>query len=85
MDNDGITDTTGNTVSWAWFNGGYKTVKLTINGSKNTTMVIHVLPRLGTPYAVSDGGNFETNPGILAAEPSPEALTCGNGERLRMH
>ncbi len=61
MDNDGITDTTGSVVAWAWATGGYKTVTLKINGNQTTTQVIHVLPRLGTPYTAADGGNFETN------------------------
>jgi len=61
LDNDGITDTTSSSFAWAFATGGYKTVRLTINGTTNTTQVIHVLPRLGIPYTTSNGGNFESN------------------------
>ncbi len=64
FDNDGNTDATTKNPSWTYYEGGYKTVALTINGSTTVTKTsyITVLPKLGIPYTVSDGGNFETNP-----------------------
>ena len=45
-------------------NPGYYTVSLEINGAITETKnnYILVLPNLGTPYTLADGGNFETNP-----------------------
>ncbi len=63
FDNDGNTDATSQNPSWTYYTGGLKTVKLTINGSLSETKTnyIQVLPKLGTPYSTSDGGNFESN------------------------
>jgi PKD repeat protein len=76
FNNDGNTDATTKHPTWTFYEGGYKTVKLTINGTTTTTKssYITVLPKLGIPYAVSDGGNFETNTWHFGSE----ALTGTN-------
>ena len=63
FDNNGTTDATTQNPSWTFNEAGYKSVKLVINGSisETKTNYITVIPNLGTPYAVADGGNFESN------------------------
>lgn len=63
FDNDGTVDATTQDPSWTYIDVGYKAVKLVINGTDSVTKsnFITVLPNLGTPYTVSDGGNFESN------------------------
>ncbi len=59
---DGQTSTAQNPVH-AYATSGLFTVALTINsGASTETKVdyIHILPNEGTPYAPTDGGNFET-------------------------
>lgn len=63
FNNDGITDATTQNPSWTYKTGGYKDVKLVINGTDSIikSSYITVLPKLGTPYTTSDGGDFESN------------------------
>ena len=72
FNDDGIVDATTQNPSWTYKEGGYKTVKLVINNSDSTTKTdfITVIPKLGTPYTVSDGGNFETNTFHFASQAS---------------
>lgn len=48
---------------------GNKTITLTINGSLSKTLNITILPDRTTPYNLTDGGNFETNPNDFAPSP----------------
>ena len=61
---DGTTSTLKNpTKSYAA--AGLYTVSLTINGgvsSATQTNLVQILPNRNTPYQITDGGNFETNP-----------------------
>ena len=61
FNNDGITDATIQNPTYAFATGGYKTIKLTTNGSlvKTKTDYIQVLPNMAEPYTASDGGNFD--------------------------
>jgi PKD repeat protein len=63
FDNDGTVDATTQDPSWTYTEAGYKAVKLVINGTDSVTKsnFITVLPNLGTPYTVANGGNFESN------------------------
>lgn len=63
FNNDGNTDATAQNPTWTYNSGGYKTVKLVINGTDSITTsdYITVLPKLGTPYTAANGGNFESN------------------------
>lgn len=63
FNNDGVTDATTQNPTYAFGTGGYKTIKLTINGTveKIRTDYIQVLPNMATPYTASDGGNFDDN------------------------
>ena len=61
---DGTTSTSQNPVKTYTAPGLY-TVSLTINGgaaSLSKTNFIQILPDLGTPYALTDGGSFDVNP-----------------------
>ena len=70
FNNDGTVDDSSKNPSWSYNEGGFKTVKLTINGSvsETKTSYITVLPKLGTPYNTSDGGDFESNAWHFASE-----------------
>lgn len=65
FDNDGIYDATEQNPTFAYGEGGIKSIKLRINGSNSYTLTkssyISVRPSLAVPYAVGDGGNFESN------------------------
>lgn len=61
FENDGYAESTSQNPTYAFGEGGTYTVKLTINGTSSTTTTIQVLPRLGTPYTTSDGGDMESN------------------------
>lgn len=63
FDNDGIYDDTGSVVQHAYGESGSKTIVLRINGTDTAlkSSFITILPNLGVPYGVSDGGNFESN------------------------
>lgn len=67
FENDGNYDSKSENPSHVYTKWGSYNVKLRINGSTGDsvvkTTVIRVLPRSGTPYLASDGGNMETNPG----------------------
>lgn len=64
FDGDGVAESTDENPTYTYGDGGYKTVKLTINGSitKTRTDYIQVIPNQGTPYTTSDGGDMESNP-----------------------
>jgi photosystem II stability/assembly factor-like uncharacterized protein/PKD repeat protein len=48
---------------------GTYNVNLSVNGgASNRTKQITILPKLGTPYILATGGDFETNPGHFANE-----------------
>ncbi|RMH64534.1 MAG: PKD domain-containing protein [Calditrichaeota bacterium] len=60
---DGNTSTS-QSPSHTYTSAGTYTVSLTINGGASTdtqTNLVHVLPNLGTPFAASAGGDFESN------------------------
>lgn len=60
---------TSKSPSHTYANAGTYTVTLTINGGASTkTETIKVLPARSTPYATTDGGNFEVNQGDFAAK-----------------
>ncbi|MCB9251620.1 MAG: T9SS type A sorting domain-containing protein [Flavobacteriales bacterium] len=61
FNNDGITDATIPNPSYAYGTSGYKSVKLTINGTLSVvkSKYVHILPNMSTPYSPSDGGNFD--------------------------
>jgi PKD repeat protein len=61
FNNDGVTDATTQNPTYAFGTGGYKTIKLIINGTveKIRTDYIQVLPNMAVPYTASDGGNFD--------------------------
>ena len=63
FDNNGSIDATTQNPTWSFGMSGYKTVKLTINGSYSKTMTnyIQVLPNNGVPYTTAQGGDFESN------------------------
>lgn len=65
--------------SHSYSNPGLYTVSLTINGSLSETKTdyITVLPNRGSPYTLTDGGNFEVNPADFANE----ALSGSSWER----
>ncbi|MCA0425928.1 MAG: PKD domain-containing protein [Bacteroidetes bacterium] len=61
---DGTTSTLQNPTK-IYANAGVYDVKLTINGGVANSLktgFVRVLPYRGTPYTLSAGGNFETNP-----------------------
>lgn len=65
---DGSTSTVANPLKQYGSAGTYM-VTLSINGGASTiAKTITVLPKKGTPYTVSAGGNFETSNGDFAAE-----------------
>jgi PKD repeat protein len=59
---DGTSSTLQNPTH-AYNAAGVYTVKLTVNGSstKTITEAVHILPNYGTPYTLTQGGNFESN------------------------
>ena len=63
FDNDGIAESTSQNPTYAYGDGGFYTVKLTINGSvsETKTSFIQVIPNQGIPYTTSDGGDMESN------------------------
>ncbi|OJJ23206.1 hypothetical protein BKI52_02290 [marine bacterium AO1-C] len=66
---DGATSTLQNPTH-AYSTPGIYNVKLTINGSNSATInnAVQVLPSYGTPYTLTQGGNFETNPNDFGSE-----------------
>lgn len=63
FDGDGIAESTEQNPSYAYGEGGFHTVILTINGSlsKTRTDYIQILPNQPVPYTAAMGGNMETN------------------------
>jgi trimeric autotransporter adhesin len=63
FDNDGIYESTSQNPTYAFGSGGFKSVKLRINGNDSITKTdyIQVIPNQGTPYTTSDGGDMESN------------------------
>jgi trimeric autotransporter adhesin len=63
FDNDGIAESTSQNPTYVYGDGGFYSVKLTINGStsKTRTDYIQVIPNQGVPYTTSDGGDMESN------------------------
>jgi PKD repeat protein len=66
---DGATSTSQN-PQHAYLSPGVYTVTLTINGSLTETKTdyITIMPERGTPYGLSDGGDFEVNANDFANE-----------------
>lgn len=70
FDNDGIYESSEINPFFVFSDWGTFSVKLRINGKTgdSTTKLnyIQVLPRMGTPYYLEDGGNMEVNAGHFA-------------------
>jgi len=70
FDNDGVYESTEKDPYFAYSDWGTFSVKLRINGltgdSLTKSSYITVLPRLGTPYYKTEGGDMESNPGHFA-------------------
>lgn len=70
LNGDGTFDSNDQNTSFTYEEAGTYTVKLRINNNPllETTYTITVLPKKGTPYLISDGGDFETNAGDFAVD-----------------
>lgn len=70
FDNNGSIDATTQNPTWAYGSPGFKSIKLTVNGtlSKVYYNYIQVLPNRGLPYTTAQGGDFESNAADFGAE-----------------
>lgn len=78
----GATPATANTKgphTVSYSTAGTKTITLTINGSLSFSKTIYILPDRPTPYALTDGGNFETNPNDFVPDVKPTSNPSGCG------
>ncbi|NNV54021.1 PKD domain-containing protein [Limnovirga soli] len=68
--NDGSYESTAQNPTTSFSTAGVYTVRLRINGSAalEKTITVTVLPNKATPYALADGGDFDSNPNDFAAD-----------------
>ncbi len=84
FDNDGIFDSNEENPELSFPEAGSYPIKLRINGdaSLEKTITINVLPNSGTPYQVTDGGDFESTGDFAADNIGFDNFSRGNSTQV---